>query len=316
MRIFSIFTGLIYASVCFAQLDTEALESTLNSTLTEVVSYFEFMENGNITIDHVYTNVDLGRLKASLSSTTTPLESNANRQSGDFEALTISADLITDLTNTNDGRKLFTANADITIGANTMSVLNSIAAAYGECEIKATDDDSPDEDINGNILCVIMDGFRGADTVAELEKSIQTAANIARDAYGDDEAGSIVGEIFSSLKIEAQNGELVLSFEIQTGENELTEDITDNLTASVVMTISETGVNLNATGSALLEIRQVDDFTSKVKEVATALADRNSETHITYYEDNLYLVFGLIEAFLIVEEDFGGDDDFGDDDDF
>jgi hypothetical protein len=311
MKILSIFASLIYASVCFAQLNTVALESTLNSTLTEVVGYFDFIENGNITIDHDYTNVDLGRVKVSIGSITTPLDSNANRETGEAEALTIAADLITDLTNTEDGRKLFTADANVTIGGNTMSVLKSVADVYGECEIKATNEESPDEDVNGNILCVIMDGFRSAENVVGLEKSIQTAANIARDAYGDNqEAGNVVGEIFSSLKIVTVEDSVVLSFDIMTGENKFTAGITDNLTATVVMTIKESGVTLNASGSALLEIRQVEDFTDQVKKVATELANRDSETHVTYYEDNLYLVFGLIEAFLIVEDDEDFDGDF------
>jgi len=313
MRIFSIFTGLVYASICFAQINTEALQTTLNSTLEEVVGYFEFIEEGSIEIDHVYTNVDLGRIKASLNAFTTPLDSNANRESGEAEALTIAADVVTDLNDTDDGRKIFTANADISIGGNTMSVLKSIADVYGECQITATNDESENEDVNGNILCVIMDGFRAAGSVTDLEKSIQTAANIARDAYGDDsDEGSLVGKIFSSLKIETIENDLVLSFELKAEENVLTEGITDNLTAVVTMTVSEDGVTLNASGSALLEIRQVEDFTAKVKEIATDLADRNSETHVTYYEDNLYLVFGLIEAFLIVEDD-EDDDDFEDD---
>jgi len=311
MRIFSILTGLVYASVCFAQINTEALEETLNSTFIEVISYFDFIEDGGLEIDHVYTNLDLGRVKVSLNSSTTALDSNTNRENGTAEQLTIGASLLTDLTNTDDGRKLFSANADITIGGNTLSVLKSIAKVYGECEIKATDSDSSSEDVNGNILCVIMDGFRAAETVVGLEKSIQTAANLARDAYGKDkDEGNIVGEIFSTLKIESQENALILSFQINTGKNSITGDITDNLTASVVMTIEETGITLSASGSALLEIRQVEDFTNKVKQIASELADRQSETHVTYYEDNLYLVFGLIEGFLVIEDEEDFDEDF------
>jgi len=303
MKIFSILASLVYASICYAQLNTQALEDTLNSTLTEVVSYFDFIDNGSIIIDHEYTNVDMGRVKVSIDSSTTPLDSNTNRDSGEPESLSIAAALTTDLSDTDDGRKLFTADANVSIGGNTISVLKSIATVYGECEIKATNDESPIEDVNGNILCVIMDGFRSAETVVGLEKSIQTAANIARDAYGDDQsADNVIGKIFSSLKIETQQDTVVISFDIQTGESDLTNGVTDNLTANVAMTIKEDGVSLNASGSALLEIRQVEDFIGKVKDIATDLADRNSDTHIAYYEDNLYLVFGLIEAFLIVED--------------
>lgn len=316
MRLFTAFLGLIYTVTCLAQIDTQTLETVLNNTFQEVVGYHEFLilnetdPEGNevsvskITIDNEYTDFDLGRMKASLITETIPLETNL------FEQILLSADLSTDITDTEDERKSFDLSANVNVVGNTLTILKRVSTALGECTQKPINEESENSVHLGNILCHVQTGIDASNTVVELQGGFQEAANYAKLVYGNDaDTDSIIGDLFSSLSIEPQGDDLVLKVSIDSEINLDEGEINRNeLKALITLTVKEKGLELNVQGSAIFEERQLDEYVDLVKQVATDLQNRDSNTHITYYEDNLYLIFGLIEAFLIIEDE--EEDDF------
>ncbi len=310
MRFLSILLGLTYSVVCLAQIDTRLLESVLNNTFVEVVGYHEFLELSEdetvlskIEIDHDYSNFDLGRIKASLITQTVPLASNLD------EKIRLSADISTNITDTDDERKSFDLSANVNIQGNTLAILKHISSILGECTQEPIDDETSNSVHIGNIMCHVQTGINDSSFVVELQGGLQEAANYAKLVYGAGaETDSIIGDLFSSLTIVPNGDDLVLTVTIDSDIN-LTEgeENTDKINAVIVLTIKEKGMELAVNGNAIFEDRQLDEYLELVKNTATELQDRDSETHVTYYEDNLYLIFGLLEAFLIPEDD---DDDF------
>lgn len=306
MRFFTISLGLIYSVACLAQIDTHELEAVLNSTFTEVVGYHEFLELedeesgelvSSLKVDHEYSNFDLGRIKASLTTRTTPLESNLN------EKIFFSANLQTDLVDTEDNKKSFSLNADVEILGNTLVIFKSVSEVLGECEQTPVTDESTNSEHIANIMCLVQTGINSATNVLELQTSIQEAADYASEHFGNEESesGGLIADIFSSLEIKPEGNDLVLSIKIDTNFGS-GENVTP-LNANVIFTIKETGITLSLNGGTTVENEKVEEYIQIVKDLATELQDRDSDTHVTYYEDNLYLVFGLLEAFLIVEDD-------------
>lgn len=388
MRVFSILFALVYSTICLAQLETQAftelLGNTLNSTFAEVVDEYPYLEkcyviDGNVNdcvilsedeadtfeeapdtplyrhikIDSEYTNLDEGKVKVSLFTQTTPLGTNKNRTTDVAEAIKFEASILTDLTTTPKGRKLFTASTNVNITANTMSVLKSVVKPFGECTRTPINDDTTNAEHNSNIQCYITEGINDSSKVIDLQTSFQNAALYAKCVYGkkedvdskecdeldefkkdpqdktshaeelhveekkEDAAISLIGDIFSTLKIEAKGDDLVLSFEIQDNKTSFTAGITDNLTAQVTLTVKESGLYLNAAGEALFEIKQADELKEKIKKIAAELAIKTSETHVNQFENRLYQIFGVLEGFLDPVPEEEGDDEGEDEcDDF
>lgn len=275
----------VYSVACWAQLDLTVLENSLNETLSEVTSYFEFMRQAEIEISES-SDVDSGNVAASLKASTKSLHSNLD------EPVEFSARVVTHIVEAEDQDPRFNFNAVASIFAHTMPVLKNIAQASGDCEVTPVEEGSHVD----NLLCIVFTGFQNSEKVVDLQQSLQEAVDYAQEAYGDgSEADSLLGQIFSSLKI-APSGDVLLV----TAALNLNEGKVDG---ALDFVISEDGLNLAVNGDLVFPEEEMDSYIETVKEVATSLSDTESETH-GIYEDNLYLVLGILESFLLSEEDY------------
>lgn len=311
MRFTTIFISLVYSVVCLAQVDTAILESVLNSTFVEVVGYNEFLEltevdsagdeqvASKLSIDQSYTDFDKGRIKANLITQTVPFKVNLN------EKLKLSIDVSTDITDTKDQRKSFDLNADIKIKGNTLPILKGISSVLGACTQEPIDENTANPVHLGNILCHVQTGINQAALVLDLQGGLQEAANYAKLVYGKTPGtDSVIGDLFSSLTITPDGNDLVLHVKVDTTINLNPGEANKNsLIANITLRIKEDGMDLHIDGSAVFEDRQLQGYIDMVKNIGTELSDRDSDTHIIYYEDNLYLIFALIEGFIIAEDE-------------
>ncbi len=313
MRFLTIFFCLIYSVICLAQIDTLELEKVLNSTFVEVVGYNEFLELveknsvgdevvvSKLSIDQNYTDLNLGRIKANLVTQTIPFAVNLN------EKLKFKIEVTTDITDTLDQRKSFDLFASAEIKGNTLPILKGISSVLGDCTQKPIDENSTNPVHFGNILCHVQTGVNQASVVLDLQGGLQEAANYAHLVYGQtSNTDSIVGDLFSSLTISADGGDLVLNVKIDSSINLAAGEQNKNkIDADITLRIKEDSLLLEMSGRAVFEERQLKEYIDFVKNIATELADRDSDTHVNYYEDNLYLIFALIEGFVIAEDEEG-----------
>jgi hypothetical protein len=308
MKLISALAATFYSSLVFASVDTVELETVLNSTFTEVVSYHEFLEledeNENplsyLMIDHDYTDFQSGRLSASLATQTIPLKSNLN------EKVALSVNIATDISDHSESQKSFDLEAAVDVQANTLAILKSIAEILGECTMEPIDENTENSIHIANIMCLVQTSVEQAQVVVDLQSGIQSAIDYAKAVY-DDGSDSLIGDIFSSLRIETVENDLVLSVSIDSISSLVfsSDESTNPIAGLARLTLAEKSLALEVLGGVIFEASEMPDYVAAVNDIALELLDRDSDTHIGYYEDNLYLIFGLIEAFLIVEDEDG-----------
>ncbi len=279
------------------QLDTDSLRTSLNDTFLEVVSHHEFLKNdpkiSKIEIDTNYTNFNLGRIKASLTTQTIPLTSNLN------DKLSMALDISTEIENINDDKKSFNFNANLNIQGNTLAILKHISSiVLGECLQQPIDDETSSSVHLQNIVCYVQTGVDKSHTILELKESLQKAINYAKLVYKTDtEKNSIIANLLSSLTITPNEENLILNSTINFSKN-----LDENDKILITLTLKENGLDVFITGNNIFKDKELNEYINLVKNVIIELQNTESDTHTIYYRDNLYLIFGLLQAFLIYED--------------
>ncbi len=293
--------GLTYSLLCIAQLDTSLLGTSLNDTFLNTLKFYEFLEDdtmvSRIKIDKDYTDFNLGYVKANLTTQTIPLASNLN------DNLLFALNFSTNASTINDEEKSFNFNANINIQSNTLAVLKHISLVSGVCEQEPINDETLDRVHIQNIICYIQEGINNSNSVTKLQDGFKKAAAYGKRVYvNDSKKNSDLKNLFSSLTITPNKKNLVLTFIININNLFTKKNKKNNDNFHTVLTLKEKSLNLSLKGKKILKNKEFKKYIDLIKNTALELQNKESNLHITYYEDNLYLFFNFLEAFLISEE--------------
>lgn len=285
-RIAGLVALFFYSTLAFAQLDISALDLFLNETLSEVRSYFDFMEVAEISIGPG-SDIEKGKVQATLSALTKGLSANL------YEKIQIKASLQTEIT---DGMleesKKFYMGLKAELLVQTLPVLKHIGINAFDCASAK----NLEEDPVTNILCIFFNEAQAATQVTDLQVALKKAADYAKSIYADpSDSQDPVAQVFSTLKISPVGEALLITASLSLNNEELD--------SAFEMVVSEDGLSLALNGDIVFSSSEVDSYVAKVKEVAEDLTVKGSSSH-EKYEGYLYLIFGVLESFILTEDDY------------
>lgn len=283
-----IFTAL-YSFFCLAQTDLAQLESFINATVSEVSDYFDFVDTTELVIDKEKSDLSIGKLSALAYVKTIALKSNGLSPL----EMAVNANVNVDQNDKNNPNLL--VSGEINGAIQVITLLNSIAETFGPCDLLPIDQNSTSDEHNQNILCMLMQAFGSAKSVPELLVPLQNIIDYAKSAFpseDSDKKPGIISKILKSLKLEVIEGILLAKAEL---------NLSETLNGKIEVSILNNSINAKLNGTAKLSPDQVEENIKLVQEIATNLMDKESNEYLAF-EDNLYLVLGVLEAFLVTDE--------------
>lgn len=267
----------------------DQVQASFDSLAEEVTESFPYVENLVLQIDQENTDFNAGALSAVLSMTTVPLNWETIEEP---QSVVLNAKI-----NTNVVKNLETyalaANAQVEIKTNTMAMLKQVAAVYGSCEFIPEDEIESDEDIQENLICVVIKGIEQSEKAKDLEPHLVKLAEMAQKLIEPDPTGKSnwLLTLLENLGITStENGvNLTSILKLETFDISL---------ETLSLSIEDHAITLDLQGTANLSEDDYQQFTGKIKDVASEIANREGENFETL-EETVFTVVGVLEGFLV-----------------
>lgn len=284
---FLLITSTFYSIFCIAQVDLSQLEMFINDTIGEVSDYFDFVEKTELVIDKENSNLSLGKLSVLAYVKTIALKSNNN------SPLELAVNLDVDIDPKEHNNPSLIVGSEINGAIQVVSLLNSVSNTFGPCELIPVNPDTTAAEHNQNILCMLMTTFGEIKSVPELLLPLINIKEYAQAAFPNtSENAKTISKILKSLKLEVVEGILLAEADITLGSD---------LNGKLITSILNNSIKVNVNGLANLAPEDVEKRIKLVEEVAQNLMDKESDAYLVF-EDNLYLILGVLEAFLVTDE--------------
>lgn len=257
------------------QNQNKKLQDSLSQMVFPVVQDTLLLDKISIEIDDTSTNLEQGKLEAFGEFFTVPLTSNLG------EPIYGALDVNTRLESLENDESFFSAQANLNLELNTLSVFKFLATVFGECEII-------DGDNVNNLICIFVTGIKDTNSVSGLTKIFNDIKDFAEDVYADN--NEVIAKSLKSLSVSTTtDGNVKASVDLNLSLFDI------DLEAEVLIT--DTKITAEAFGGATVTSEEAEDYKKSVLEYTNELSKEDSDSY-TNLQSNLYLVFGFLEAFL------------------